>query len=287
MESGSKVFPRVFCENRVPEPCDASRGYLPTDIVRGEGSAIQRNIFGLSFTDSNLAFSEFELDQVAALDHSWGEAGDPFIGTGIEETQKLRFIQGCGWDLAAARDALCRYTEWRKALSPAIEQPPDRNSTDTWLYFFGHDKCYRPVIIIDCRRLLDLRSASKEALQVEEVVISAMTYFASRLAVPGHVEQVVAIVDFDGCSTWDTPLEEVQKIVQVLTSTFRARLNRLLVINTPLIFYTFWKLVKVFLPERTAAKVSIFRHEYMSELNRVCDEDQIDPALKQDPGRSS
>ena len=107
-----------------------------------------------------------------------------------------------------------------------------------------------------------------------------MNYFVERLSTPGRIEQVIAIANLEGCSVWSTPVEEIEDCVRALTSRFRARLNKLFVINTPLIFYAFWKVIKVFIPERTQAKVAIFRSDYHDDLYRWIDHDQIDPLFR-------
>lgn len=265
--------------NRVPLPTDSQREYKPHDVFRGSGADRQRNIFGVSFSNPDLPLSEFEFEKLAELEESWAPEKDPFSDTPFEETQKLRFLQGCGWDIPTARDALIKYTAWRKSLGPLPNTPPDRNEPRTWFYFYGHDKCFRPIVVVDARRLLAARGESVSTTFVEETIISAMRYFQEYLAVPGHVEQILAVVNMDGCSAWEVPVEDFKRCIRVLTSCYRARLNKLLVINSPYIFFTVWRLIRGFLPERTAAKVNILSSDYLAELLKLCDEAELDPSL--------
>ena len=250
------------------------------ELFLGSGMDIQRFIYGLSFADSDMHYTEFELQKVAELDASWGEDGDPLVGTSIEETQKLRFIQGCYWDIPKASHAVRQYVEWRKDLKQTLVGAPNPRDPHTWLYFFGTDRSLRPVLIIDCKRLLEKKAEAHSETFVQDTIIEVMNYFVERLSTPGRIEQVIAIANLEGCSVWSTPVEEIEDCVRALTSRFRARLNKLFVINTPLIFYAFWKVIKVFIPERTQAKVAIFRSDYHDDLYRWIDNDQIDPLFR-------
>jgi hypothetical protein len=93
------------------------------------------------------------------------------------------------------------------------------------------------------------------------------------------VEQVVVVANLDGCTIWNTPLEEMEKCAVTLTSRFRGRLKKLFIVNTPLVFYAFWNVIKVFIPERTLSKIFLMRYNHMEELSKFIDDTDIDPVL--------
>jgi hypothetical protein len=64
-----------------------------------------------------------------------------------------------------------------------------------------------------------------------------------------------------------------------LASYFRARLSKVFLLNTPLLFYTIWRMVKYFVPARTVAKINILRSDYMPVLLEHIESDMIDPVL--------
>jgi hypothetical protein len=260
--------------------------YIPKDIVISSGVDEQRNIFGLFFTDEMMRYSEFELTMVRELDSCWGSEGDPLQGTQIEETHKMRLLQGVGWDVPKAVESIRAYVKWRLSSTHTSDHSPDRTDDETWLYFYGRDKCMRPVMYIDCFRLLEKKGDSHSLTFVQDAIVDAMNYFVTHLAAPGHVEQVVVIADLDGCTAWNAPVEEMEKCAITLTSKFRGRLNKLFVLNTPLVFYAFWSVVKVFIPERTLAKIFLFRGKNFADLIQYINEDQIDPVLRRLPEHS-
>ena len=270
-----------------PIPDECSRSYIPIDIVTGDEADMQRHIFGKSFADAEMSFSAFELAKVRELDGIWGDSGDPLAGTGLEETQKLRFLQGCGWDVTKAAEGIRNFVEWKTSQPPTPNLAPDRSDPHTWLYFSGRDRCFRPIMIIDCLCLIEEKGESHSLTFVQEAVVDAMNYFVDHLAVPGHVEQVIVIADLNGCSVWNAPIEEMEKCALTLTSRFRGRLNKLFLVNTPLVFYAFWSVIKVFIPERTLSKIFLIRYNHLEELSKYIDDDQIDPVLRQDITGSS
>jgi hypothetical protein len=140
--------------------------------------------------------------------------------------------------------------------------------------------------VIDCKRLLEKKAEAESQTFVQDTLVDVMDYFVAHLSVPGQIEQVIVIANLDGCSMWSTPMEEIEECARTLTSCFRARLNKLFVVNTPLVFYAFWKFVKVFIPERTLNKIAIFRGEFHDELYRRIDHEQIHPAFRRDTVKS-
>jgi hypothetical protein len=250
--------------NLIPFPDERSRAYHPEETLIGEGESTQRSIFGSRFGD--VALTPFEQFRLEELENSWGNNGDPTIDCDdIEETQKLRFLQGCGWNVAQAAEALRRYVEFRQQLGFPSDIPANRNDPDTWFYFHGRDICLRPILILSIKKLLN-REKLPERAEVEHVMIDGMRFFERHLVVPGRVEQLLAIVDLDGCSAWDLPIEDLKCCMNTLTSLFRARLNKLFVINSPFIFYALWGIMQSFLPARTVAKVSILRADYHQDV---------------------
>jgi hypothetical protein len=264
----------------IPTPDAKAREFEPMDIICGSGSDAQRNIFGIKFSDSSMKYSEFEFEKLDELESTWGAEGDPLRGTGIEETQKMRFLQGCGWDVVRAASAIRNYVAWRSSTGPWSNLAPNRLDDETWLYFYGRDKCFRPVLYIDCFRLLQVKGTSTNLDSVQDTLLNTMNFFVNNLSVPGHIEQVVVIADLDGCTAWSTPIEDMEKCAITLTSRFRGRLNKLFIVNTPIVFYAFWSIVRVFIPQRTLSKISILRFDFIQDILAVIDEDQLDPILR-------
>ena len=269
----------------VPYPTEESMRFVPVDIRTGpvDNPVSQRNVFGLSFADKEMLYTEFELQKVAVLDSACAE--ENFLFNAAEETQKLRFLQGNEYDIPRTIASLKEYSSWKelRETKPISRTPTRRDNEFDFAYWYGHDKCYRPVLIVDVARLvrrLNNQTTSATTMElIESELVNILDFFVNSLCVPGHVEQLVVIVDLKNCDTWDSPIEFTQRCAKTLSSYFRSRLNKLFVINTPLLFYTFWRMIKIFVPPRTVAKVNIMRSDYMSILSEQIDANMIDPLI--------
>jgi hypothetical protein len=267
--------------DHIPYPTEEARKFHPPDIRTGDasGPTSQRNVFGLSFADPAMEYTEYELERISELDASWGSSGDPISGTGIEETQKLRFLQGSEWDTVKASKAIHDYVHWKSDRPVITMHAPDKNNLHNFLYWFGKDKCHRPILIVHGQRLLRRKQSTHSVSQIAAELVQVMDFFVSKLSIPGHVEQVTVIVDLQGCDAWESPVELARQCAMTLASYFRARLSKVFLLNTPLLFYTIWRMVKYFVPARTVAKVNILRSDYMPVLLEHIHADMIDPVL--------
>ena len=264
----------------VPYPTDEVKLHRPSDIRTGpvDDPVSQRNVFGLLFSDPEMAYTEFELGKLKLLDEAL--TAENFNFDSAEETQKMRFLQGNEWDIAKTVVSLREYSEWRKSRDGKNLVPTSRNNEFDFAYWYGRDKSNRPILVVDVARLIRrINNQSASLAPVEAELVNVLDFFVEKLCVPGHVEQLVVIVDLKNCDTWDAPIEFTQKCAKTLSSYFRSRLNKLFVINTPLLFYTFWRMIKVFVPPRTVAKVNIMRSDYMSILLEQIDLNMIDPSI--------
>jgi len=270
--------------DKLPFPTEDSRTFVPPDIRTGEeGRSSQRNVFGLKFSDPAMGYTKFELDQIRDLQEFWGEDGDPTHGRhNIEETQKLRFLQGSEWDYQKTTDALHEYVAWKQIHGEIKHTPahaPDRNDPKNFAYWYGVDKCYRPILVVQGERLLRCKQSTHTTVQIAELLVETMNYFISKFTVPGHVEQVTVVMDLKNCDAWESPVEPTMYCAKTLASYFRARLSKVFLLNTPLLFYAIWRMVKYFVPARTVAKINILRSDFMDTLLEHIDAEMIDPAL--------
>ena len=264
----------------VPFPSEISRSYRPNDIRLGpaDSPGSQRNIFGTSFADKKMLYTDFELGKLSALNEACMK--DNFVFDAAEETQKMRFLQGNEWDIAKTMDSLKEFSKWKKSRHSDVNLTPTRRSNEfDFAYWYGSDKGMRPVLVLEVARLVRRISSQASIGLIEGDLVKILEFFVEKLCVPGHVEQLVVIVDLKNCDTWDAPIEFTQRCAKTLSSYFRSRLNKLFIINTPLLFYTFWRMIKIFVPPRTVAKVNIMRSDYMSILLEQIDLNMIDPSI--------
>lgn len=277
MESSDQGNNDEFVDvNNIPYPSASSYEFIPADRISGSGESAQRNIFGTHF-EKCFDLSAFELDRIDHFNRLVSNDTGIVLDENYQETQHLRFLQGCGWNAELARNSLKEYIVWKKThnnlnFKPAASHPI--------VYWYGKDKCLRPILIIRCKEIAKLSVDSQTLRQsLSELLVKHMSFFVDHLTVPDHVEQLVVIVDLDGFSLWDTPFGEIQELIRKLASYFRSRLNKVFLINTPILFYGIWAAIKGFIPTRTVSKIDILGGEYMSCLLHFINHEELCPLL--------
>ena len=266
--SGSGSVP----DSNTPYPTEESRCYVPQDRVVGEGPTAQRNIFGKRLSECT-DLSLFEKTQLAEFDKKC-ESSDDTIGG--EDTQKLRFLQGCSWNIENALRSYHEYISWKTTVTFDFRQLEKSYSAAYW---YGHDKCQRPILYMHCNELLAFRNSQTTAGGISQLLLTHIQFFVQELSVPDHVEQLVTIVDLKDFPLWEAPVGEFKILASTLSSYFRARLNKVFLINTPFVFYGLWQAIQVFIPERTLAKIIILSTDYVSNLLHQIDIDKLSPRI--------
>ena len=96
-----------------------------------------------------------------------------------------------------------------------------------------------------------------EGALVTELAVWLLEWGREHLLVLGHVENWVILLDM--ADVWSTglPTEQLQHLLGVMQTLYRARLYRLFVVNMPLLAYAVWKLASSFLSAYTLANVDV------------------------------
>ena len=261
----------------VPYPTDELYNYEPLDRIVGAGITTQRNIFGARLCDCK-DLTSFEMNQLTLFEIQLKKDEDMFSEIDPEDTRKLRFLQGCGWNFDLARNSLRDFLVWKNSRTNTTEFDPTQFYP--MVYWYGRDKCYRPVLVIRCDEIPGMLQKMHTSTNVlSDIILDTMDFFVDKLAVPDHVEQLVVIADLKGFSLWDIPISEIQIIVYKLSSYFRSRLHKVFLINSPLLFYGIWTAIKGFIPERTAAKFHILDSKYIDYLLEHIEDGELCPFI--------
>jgi hypothetical protein len=248
--------------------------FHPSCIKDADGDSITRYIFGSSFDDPDMVYSQFERDQVSLLDVELGETRDILKSVDLEETQKMRFIQGCHFDIPLAAKSLREFVAWRQSHPlPCSYTPPSRDGP---MYWSGRDKEYRPILTINSERIQLLG----DGINLAELIINCLNYFLKKLIKFNKIEQLIVLIDLNNISYfYQIPYEQIQSMITILTSYFRGRLFKLFFINTPFLFYSVFNLIRAFIPIKTLNKIEILNFDFMNHLLNYIQFDQIDPNI--------
>ena len=145
-------------------------------------------------------------------------------------------------------------------------------------FFHRADKLGRPVWIkrhknFNLSALIDLTGPNWQSIFIRHHIREnekLMNYRlpACSLAANRHISQVVLIMDLDGF-----PLTSLPKLYGLLGAICKIDadyypecLGLIMVVNAPMLFAGFWKVIKGFLPAVTVEKVNILGSSYREEL---------------------
>jgi hypothetical protein len=159
--------------------------------------------------------------------------------------------------------------------------PVDMDGLDEYLqnglvYFYKRDIHYRPVCIINVKKLVKT--------EIEDEVLLRMTFalvfytigkYCFRLWLiiyiehgmrSGAIENWVVILDLKGVGVTEMPKKKLQTMVGTLQTNFRGRLFRLYAVNMPLMLRVLWNFVKKMLDKFTLQKMSIHGSGFEAEI---------------------
>lgn len=88
-----------------------------------------------------------------------------------------------------------------------------------------------------------------------------------------QVQNTLSILDMTkfGLSALNRTKGLIKAATGIMQDNYPENLGKSYIVNTPMVFQAAWKIVKVFLDERTVAKISL--HRYMDCLKEEIDED--------------
>lgn len=121
-----------------------------------------------------------------------------------------------------------------------------------FLYVSGRDKMYRPLMILNVRKLID-GNYPIEAVQAASAFFC--DFVVKKLLVPGRVENWVMIIDLNDVGMTSLPAKKVQAIVGLTQKHFGGRLFRQFIINMSFMMRKASSLFLNFVDEITQKKI--------------------------------
>ena len=134
------------------------------------------------------------------------------------------------------------------------------------IYGYKRDKRMRPVIIVDCQKILAMQD------KIDEVVM-ATTYFLdhviNKAMIPGKIESWTTIFDLRDVGTMQMTNKNIQKVVKVMQKNYPGRLFKFYGVEVGLLFRGMWAIVHQFVDDFTKTKMSVYGTDYGQNLMEV------------------
>jgi hypothetical protein len=120
------------------------------------------------------------------------------------------------------------------------------------IHFYGRDIAYRPLMIINVRKILDSKITETE---FKDLLLYCNQWGISNLCVDGKVEALNALLDVSDVSLLQAPVSMLKHTVALLQKNYRCRMYKLYVFKPPSLVKGLFKLVKPLMSKFTVAKV--------------------------------
>eukprot|EP00871_Galdieria_phlegrea_P000640 jgi/Galph1/1577/GphlegSOOS_G259.1 len=172
----------------------------------------------------------------------------------------LRYLRARNKQVDKAWDLLQRTLNWRKSfgvediihnVSPQIRE----EGASGKLYVGGNDQYGRPVIYMKPR----FQNTKENQYQLQHLVY---TLERAIRQMQNGAEKVILLIDFEGYSMRNTP--SIKMMREALT-ILQARLA--ICINAPMLFHTFYKIIKPFIDKNTVQKIYFFKVPHPPDNN--------------------
>ncbi len=206
-----------------------------------------------------------------------------------DDYELLRFLRARQFNVENAKKMVVEYKEWYKEnkIASMLDKFPPKTEVLARLVptaFFGFDKEGHPIYIertgmINCEILMsqftDNEIYMSHVWGQEHQIRRCAESCAKRGLPKGSIESFTTIMDLEGLTLGHrAALKFTQLITEADQKYYPERMAKTFVVNPPMLFSFFWKIVQLWLDPVTKSKV-VFCSEGNPELFEYIDRDQV------------
>lgn len=194
---------------------------------------------------------------------------------GYDDDQKemLRFLQGTKWDYQLTYDEIVEHNEWKKTIRDIDTTPFAKFLHEGVLYGYKRDNSERPIIIINCRKLIDTKISMDDLVTMSQYYLQ---FVIDRCMIPGHVENWLAIFDMRDVGVSEVPKDKLKGLVNAMQKNFRGRLFKFYSIDVTYVVKVLWQTAHRFVDDFTNRKLLIYGDDYKQDLHKDVDVDNLE-----------
>lgn len=205
----------------------------------------------------------------------------------------IRFCKRKNWKIKDTQDLFEEYIQFRekKDLDNILKYDLSAYEAVHKKYYHcwysGIDKKGRPINIerikyFDAKllaRIVEVEDTISFFARTSEILIHCILPICSRMA-GKRIDRNFTIIDLDGVQIsafiFDSKVIAFLKaFVNTVQEFYPAQCDQIFIINAPSIFNVLWKVVKIWLAEKTRNKIKIFKKGWEKDLYQICDKSQL------------
>lgn len=202
--------------------------FFPTyeDVIRIEKDDPKKN-YRYIFSSNNFCKTPYEEQKLKKF-YEYIEKNNFTLPIWWLESDTMRFLQACEFDIKKAFDTIKGNIEWLRAIPKEMDKKIITLANSGFLYIFGRDCHFRPIMIVEAEIAVNLLNGGYSVDELEQSIRLIMNYMINYLLIPGQIENMVVITDLNGIG-----LGQMLKFKNILSSLnkYRGRVFRNHMIN--------------------------------------------------------
>ena len=247
--------------------------YVPMedDIFISAGKDKQRLIFG-----EPLEFTPEEKERVDEFDKYLND-NNLQVSSNYNFRERFRFFQGCGFNWEETYESIVKHEAFCNEILPVKTDNIQEYFENGMVYFYKRDKHFRPICIINCKKLVDTEIDDDQLLRVTVAIVQkVMGKFKNSTILDdglkdGAVENWIVIIDCKDVGVTQVPKQKLKTMVKQLQKNYRGRLYKLYAVNMPFMLRALWSMLKGMWDKFTLKKMNIYGTGYEKDILEIVD----------------
>ena len=188
------------------------------------------------------------------------------------ESDSMRYLQAYNYDIIKTFDSIIEHIKFMENI-PLEANKKIRYLLNTgFLYMFGRDNHFRPIIVIEVKRTDLLEKEGYKVHEICECVAYFINYIINYILIPGQIENWIIITDLAEIKI--NKLRQIKNILGTLKK-FRGRVFRNYLLNVNGIIRAGIKGIINILGSASAKKIKILNNNELYQLQEFIREDNI------------
>ena len=238
----------------------------------GSGAHQQRLIF------ENVPYEQWEYEHLEALERALEEERVS-LPESFAVYDRLRFLQATKYKTKKTVEAIQNHLQWRaESLPPVLNDASAQLINSGFIYVHGRDRFFRPMLIINPRRLLQFKGRIGEE-DVIRATVFLLEYMKNYMFLPAQVENWLLICDTAKLGMTELPKDikdMIRKVNGTLSDNFRCRMCSMFILNTSFFATVLWTFAKTFLKEHTKRKIKVTGSSTHADLLQLVEPSQLE-----------
>ena len=189
------------------------------------------------------------------------------------ESDTMRLLQASEYDIKKAYKEIDENIKFLNNIPKTINNKVISLLNSGFLYVYGRDHHFRPIIVVSLKTLKDLMSKNEYTFEdINHSIIYLMCYVLKYIFIPGQIENWIILVDFKDIGLSDA--SDFKKILSTL-SKFRGRVFRNYMLNISGFLKIAVKAALKVFGSSSAKKLKILGKDELNKLQEIISPDNI------------